>query len=184
MSEFHSKMDENEIKSELSFVYVHAVASRLGCSCQKSDRQTDNMGIDLTLRFKGEFQSIGPCTIALDVQLKSTSRPIEHDNNRRGIIVDGLGKNVYDDFSDETRTPHAILVLFVLPDNPEEWLTHTDEQLLLRRCAYWVSLRGAGPCPGNTKRIFIPESQIFNVEQLRENIFKPLANKGELRYEI
>jgi hypothetical protein len=49
------KMPQNEIQSELSRAYIHAVVSRVGCACQWADRQTDNMGIDLTIRFKGDI---------------------------------------------------------------------------------------------------------------------------------
>ncbi len=177
-----ANMTENEIKSELSIADLHAVAARLGCACQKSERQTDNMGIDMTLRFKGVFDSIGPRHIALDLQLKATSVPLEYDAKGRGIILDGLGRSVYEDFRDENRSPHAIVILFSLPNEADEWLSQSEESLLMRRCAYWVSLRGAEACVGESKRIFIPPTQLFCIDQLREVILTTLAKKGELRY--
>jgi len=175
-----AKMPENEIKSELGLAYVHAVASRLGCACQKSERQTDNMGVDLTLRFKGDFgQPIGYRSPVLDIQVKSTAVPLANDSQGRGIVFDGISQSVYDDFRDENRVVPAILVLFALPENPDDWLYLDEDQLLLKRCAYWVSLRGA---TGNMKRIFIPRTQLFCVDQLRDVILTTLAQRNELRY--
>lgn len=47
----------NDIKSNLSFSYIHAVASRLGGSCQPTDKTADNMGVDARLTFQGDFSA-------------------------------------------------------------------------------------------------------------------------------
>jgi hypothetical protein len=179
---FEPRMQINEIKSELSVAYIRAVAARLGCSFDESGRQADNMGIDLTLRLEGKFPESDRRIVALDIQVKSTSSPLKYDPQGRGIILDGLSREVYENYSEVQRSPAGIIVLFVLPDNSNDWLCQDEERLLMRRCAYWVSLCGAEACTGDTKRIFIPESQIFCVDQLRDVIFMKLAKREELRY--
>jgi len=174
-------MPENEIKSELSVAYVHAVVSRLGCACQITGRSVDNMGIDLILKFRGTFDSIGYRNITLDVQVKSTASTLKYDSQGR-IILDGTSSAVYNDFCEKNRSPSAIIILFVLPDNPDGWVHQDEEHLLMRRCAYWVSLWGAEECKKDTKRIFIPKTQLFCVEQLRDKILMILAKGEKLRY--
>jgi hypothetical protein len=38
------------IESELSYAYLHAVASRCGIICESSGRHTDDAGVDAVLR--------------------------------------------------------------------------------------------------------------------------------------
>jgi hypothetical protein len=119
-----AEMPENEIKSELSRAYIHAVASRAGCACQWADRQTDNLGIDATIRFRGNFERLQNTNrlVTFDIQVKSTSQGIRYDGQGR-IIYDGLTKVRYDDYRDANRTIPLFLILFDLPENSVEWLT-------------------------------------------------------------
>ena len=63
-------------------------------------------------------------------------------------------------------TPRILVVLF-LPHDPKEWLSLDENALLLRKCAYWVSLRGAG-LSSNTaaQTVYIPKSQRFDPDGL------------------
>jgi hypothetical protein len=59
-------------------------------------------------------------------------------------------------------------VVLVLPKNPAEWIETSEECMISRRCAYWVSLLGM-PARPNTRSVSVrlPRSQPFNVPQLR-----------------
>jgi hypothetical protein len=48
-------LHDNDIKSELSYAYLHAVASRAGCECQVAGRHSDNQGIDAVVIGSGDF---------------------------------------------------------------------------------------------------------------------------------
>jgi Domain of unknown function (DUF4365) len=67
-----------------------------------------------------------------------------------------------------------ILVLVHVPPNPEDWFSCDPVQIVMRRCAYWMSLAGQ-PIVDNaaTVRVHVPTAQIFNVEALRENLKRP-----------
>jgi hypothetical protein len=60
-----------------------------------------------------------------------------------------------------------ILVVLYLPRNPDEWLRHSEEALIARRCAYWVCLRGE-PASQNEKyqTVYVPRKQVLSVESL------------------
>ncbi|MBF0141746.1 MAG: DUF4365 domain-containing protein [Magnetococcales bacterium] len=49
-----------------------------------------------------------------------------------------------------------------------DWFETTEDQLLLRHCGYWVSLRGE-PTMDNTtnKTVTIPRNQLLTVDNLR-----------------
>lgn len=176
-------LPDSEIKCELSQAYVHAVASRVGCRIQWSNRPLDSLGVDVHLRFEGDFPDLPDALngVALDIQVKSTSQEIELDSAGRGIVFDGLTKSVYERFSHPRPPIPCFLVLFVLPDNPDDWLRLSEDELVLKKCAYWVSLKDGTPCLRDTKRIFFPQDQLFNMEQLK-NIITTLATEGEFCY--
>jgi hypothetical protein len=67
-------------------------------------------------------------------------------------------------------------VLF-LPEDPSQWLVHTEDGLVSKRCAYWVCLRGAAPCDNKTgQTVYIPRPNWLSHDSLRK-----LATKNESR---
>jgi Domain of unknown function (DUF4365) len=62
-----------------------------------------------------------------------------------------------------------ILVVLYLPSEPSDWLTHSEEALIARRCAYWASLRGAPPSANDvTQTVYIPRKQVLSADALME----------------
>jgi len=60
-----------------------------------------------------------------------------------------------------------VLVVMFLPTDPNQWLTHTDEQLISRRCAYWGSLYGAPPSTNETSQtVYVPRANALSVTGL------------------
>jgi len=55
-----------------------------------------------------------------------------------------------------------------VPDAPAQWLAGTDDQLILKHCGYWASLRGM-PDTTNAATVSIPllRENSFTVEALR-----------------
>ena len=43
------------IESELSYAYLHAVSSRCGIICESTGRHTDEAGVDAVLRVRGKL---------------------------------------------------------------------------------------------------------------------------------
>lgn len=72
-----------------------------------------------------------------------------------------------------------ILIVLCLPKNPAEWLEVSEEQLLLRKCCYWHHLVGEPTNNVGTKRIFIPRSQLFTPDALKDLLEQ--AKKGAIR---
>jgi len=67
------------IESELSYAYLHAVASKAGMSCRDGNRHEDGAGIDALLTAWGPFPNESYLTeVSLNIQLKATvAEPLE-----------------------------------------------------------------------------------------------------------
>lgn len=150
------------IESELSYAYLHAVASSTGASCVVAGRHEDNAGVDAKLVGWGPFPAGGYRTeIDLKVQLKATIGAPTESGGALSFNLKGIQQ--YDDLRSETVSTPRILVVLFLPGTQSEWITHTDDALSLHKCAYWVSLRGAPPSTNKTAQtVYLPKVQRFD----------------------
>src|SRR5205823_10967480 len=102
-----------DIKSELSYAYLHAVAACAGCECQMSHRLSDNQGIDARLLAEGDFAPAPSLTVFdVYVQLKATSQDL---TVRRGKIAYDLEVEQYEKLRVTTAGNPWLLVLLQLP---------------------------------------------------------------------
>jgi hypothetical protein len=156
------------IESELSYAYLHAVASHAGASCVVAGRHEDNTGVDAKLVGWGPFPNGGYRTeVDLKVQLKATVRAPAEVGDSLSYSLSGIQQ--YDDLRCETVSTPRILVVLFLPAQAQEWITHTDEALSLHKCAYWVSLRGATASSNKTAQtVYLPKHQRFDADGLRD----------------
>jgi hypothetical protein len=147
--------DEHRME-QLSRAYAQAVAAVCGCvwSAPVPDYGTDLTLRQVTLRQK-KWSEVGP---PLNIQLRSTSGATVTPTH----VVYDLDANTYKLLRRATVGVPIILVLLVLPAERAEWIHHTEDRLELRRCAYWLSLRG-WPASTNTSsiRIQIPRVNQF-----------------------
>jgi hypothetical protein len=150
------------IESELSYAYLHAVASKAGMACAVSSRHEDNNGVDANLIAWAPFVNGGYLTeIDIKVQLKATIDVPGDDGTHLSYFLKGVKR--YDDLRAETVDVCRILVVLFLPADDTEWLAHSLDELTLRKCAYWVSLRSA-PATTNDSGVTIklPKQQHFD----------------------
>lgn len=175
-------LSTNDIEAELSYAYLHAVASRAGIACQSATRGHDLLGIDATLTLVRDFGGSNPLTeISIHVQLKATTKPAAQTEHGWSYWLDDLRE--YDRLrAPRASSPPRLLVVLFLPRSHDEWLVHSVESLLLRRCAYWVSLVGAEESRNeHGQTIYLPASQELSPDGLLA-IFRRLSMREELRY--
>jgi Domain of unknown function (DUF4365) len=176
-------LSKNDVEAELSYAYLHAVAAATGIGCSVADRHLDNAGVDAMVCARDQFAEDSVLTdITLHVQLKATSQQPTIRNGKFSYVLDDVKQ--YDKLRRVSTVPYRILVVLFLPEDAREWLQHTEEVLLLKRCAYWVSLRGA-PETTNTSSItiYIPVAQIFSPEGLQQLMVR-ISKQEDLRYEL
>lgn len=171
------------IESELSYAYLHAVVSSAGASCQIGTRHDDNTGVDAKITGWGPFPYGGYLTeIDLKIQLKATIKTPTVHNGYFSFYLNGKAR--YDDLRQKTLATHRLLVVMFLPDDTNDWLTISQDELILRKCAYWVSLKGA-PDTTNTsgQTVYIPIYQTFTPTSLLD-IFARLSRGETLTYSL
>ena len=154
-------MDFNTQKEEFSYAYLYAIASAGGYSFQRTTTPLDQAGIDLILTGFG-FPGLSAFP-QIYVQLKCTSRQLlEADSLKYPLKI----KN-YNELRNPNQYPPIILAVVVVPDNREDWLQQSEQELSLRRCIYWISIAGAAPTKNQeTVTISIPRVNILTVNIL------------------
>jgi hypothetical protein len=155
-------LPRNQRQELLSRAYVRAIAAQAGAVCSEPEQ---DFGIDLCLRsVRGRGRRITDAGGQFDVQVKSTTRAnVTEDEVRYDLSV----KN-YDDLRAPGDNCPRILVVLVLPDDEAQWLSQSVEELVLRHCAYWISLEGYPPTAATTTtRIAIPRTAVFSAEAVR-----------------
>ena len=150
-------LNDDERKANLSFAWLSALASLAGYTCERG-AQPDVSSVDAVVR------TGRPPDGQIDVQLKSTSSP--------DIKSDGLHFQLRNPNYDHLRAPRRfcpiILAVLELPADSDDWYECDDEQLVLRRRAWWQSLRGYSEITGNSKVVVLPEAQLLNPDSLHQ----------------
>ncbi|MBO0698297.1 MAG: DUF4365 domain-containing protein [Zavarzinella sp.] len=159
-------LSEANIEAELSYAYLHAVASKAGFACEYTTRHMDSAAIDAIVREDGRFladDSAWSCFEA-HFQLKATYQRLAVVENRWSF---SLPIHQYNRLRDERVGNPRFLVVLLLPDNAAEWLQHSEDGLIAKRCAYWVSLRGAAESDNERDQtVYIPRTQLLSPDGL------------------
>lgn len=139
-------------------MYVRALAAQAGYLT--SEPKPDRDSVDLQIRAGGTYRP------ALDLQLKATTHL--HENQENSLSFRLPIKN-YRDLRRETQTPRLLVVLR-LPKDKKRWVSVSDRELVLRRCAYWLSLqRDHEEISGQeTVTIHIPTQNVLDVKTLQD----------------
>ena len=175
-------MTRQDIEAELSYAYLHAVAAKAGVACQYCSRLLDNAGVDAQLHVVRDFGPKAKLTeLSVQVQLKATIKQPAQKEGRLAYFFDDI--DGYNRIRAGTIIPPRLLIVLFLPKNAEEWLSHTEEQLVMKRCAYWVSLRGSVESQNTSgQTVYLPQEQVFSPESLLA-LLSRIALGEELKYE-
>lgn len=158
----------NDIKSELSYAYLHAVAARAGFGCKTGSRHDDNAAIDAIVSV---FQRLEPSSFltdfSIDFQLKATAQPLAARPN--GTFAYALPRHQYDRLRNRDTGSQKLLAVLELPDNEGSWLDVGPEELVCRRCMWWMSLRGAPDAEAQSSvTVYIPVANRLTVGSLND----------------
>ena len=175
-------LTSNDIESELSYAYLHAVASKIGAGCKVGSRHEDSHGVDASLTAWAPFPSGGYIEeVDIKIQLKATIGVPVDSGTHLSYFLNGI--NRYNDLRSEALATHRILVVMFLPPDANHWLTISENELILKKCAYWVSLRGvAAVATGSGTTVYLPKAQIFNSDNLLD-VCARLSRNEVLNYQ-
>ena len=141
----------------LSRAYASIIAAGAGYTTYVPtlDRDSVDLGFNAGGAMRPNIQVQLKATINLRKQGESFKLPLKKKN--------------YDDLRVETQIPRIVVVL-ALPKNETGWLSVTVGRLIIRRCAYWASLRGQPELPDGQQSVTvaIPATNRFDVDGLKQ----------------
>lgn len=154
-------MDVSQRKEQFSKAYVRAIASAAGYDV--SGPSVDDDGVDLVFSSRSKHGVIKSPKI--EAQIKCTSQDIlKSDNLIYPLEVKNYNLLIQEDF-----LVPRILIVVLVPEEAEQWLSHDESYLMMRHCGYWISLKGSLETLNTEKiSISIPRKNCFNLESLHK----------------
>lgn len=161
-------MFETQQKEQFSNAYFLAIAAKAECNPSKQEVDDDSVDWSLSKKITGRPK--------LDIQLKCTENlRLDGDSFKYPLKI----KNYNDLIIEDISVPRILVVVYV-PENNDEWLFQNSDHLILRKCGYWVSLKGLSTVDNTSNvTVSIPSENIFSVEKLNE-IMDIIAEKKTL----
>jgi hypothetical protein len=159
-------LSDNDRKEQLSLAYMHALAAFCGYSWSTPSLDRDSVDIEVrsrTSRFAG-----------VAFQLKATSSP---DWSAEGLKFQLKAKNHNELVPAAVQTPRLLAVM-VLPEDEDDWLRVDNRELVMRRCVWWLSLRGRTPTEQGSVQVTIPKANSLQPDALRDLIRR--SQEGDL----
>ena len=161
-------MTEQDMKQQMSCAYAMAIAARAGIILR--DYRGSDYGLDgkfSDVEYDPERKRYWETSFGIDFQLKASTNLKPKDGK---VLYDLEVKNYRDLIKTKVGSPR-ILIVYYMPKSSEEWITVFDEEAILKRCAWWCSLKGQEDTDNKkTKRIALPISQRLTPDELRRLI--------------
>lgn len=149
---------KEHIQEHLSRVYVHAVTAKAGHIFELP--HTD-YGVDGTLfQVENRDGRLDRSGFSLDLQLKATM----NWSIRGSDVIYDVESKTYNDLISRFSRPRAtpmILIVLCLPKQEVDWLHVNSDKMTLKHCCYWCQLSGPPTKNRRSKRIKIPQSNLF-----------------------
>lgn len=157
-------LSDNDVKEQLSYAYLHAIASRARFGCDRPSADRDS--VDATISARGSLAADSLLrSPKLDFQLKATAIPALTSDS----FAFELKMKNYEDLRDNSRHVPLLLAVFVMPEEEAHWLTHTEDTLMTRRCMYWCNLKGfAESANVATQTVTVSRRNMLTPDSLRQ----------------
>jgi len=165
-------MTDNDIEENMSRAYVFAVAGRAGVLLGSTvkDYGCDGTFHEVVVLGGGKRMQGG---FSIDFQLKASKNCTLEDND----VVYDLDAETHKKLvsrKEQGGTP-MILIVLVLPAATNDWLVHSEDQLLIKQCCYWCVVDGVPTNNKSTVRIRIPRRQQLTPEAVTDLLARARA---------
>lgn len=167
-------MHKSRDKEDLQISYISALCAASGISYDTQSHDDDSTDGIIKKRINlgdGRFYDA-----AVRIQLKCTSSASQYEDKGTYITYKLKVKN-YNDLCTPSTTP-IILGLLILPENEDEWIDWSTEELLIRGCMYWKDFSGCEKSNNaGTVNVKIEKSDVINQKTLND-ILTQIAKEG------
>lgn len=169
-------MDKEKIKEDLSICYLKTIVAINGIALERIEHDEDS--IDVVIKKLVYLQNGGKFNSQISVQLKATSSTSQYNIRDTDISYSLKSKN-YNDLCTPASMP-SILALLILPENEDEWVTWSPEELMIKGKMFWTSLQGKEKTNNASKiTVKIPPKNVLNAITV-EDLIKKVAEEGKL----
>jgi hypothetical protein len=153
-------------QEDLCLAYISAVAAKAGFNCGRPSGH--DYGIDVEISY---VVQVGNKRVNLGHNLHIQAKASQNFRTsvEENCIVYDLDVEAYNMLILENRGTPAILVLYCMPTDENEWVSVDEQYTTLKHCGYWISLRGRDASTNNrTQSIKIPKVQMFTESSLKD----------------
>ena len=156
-------MDTQKIKEDLSMSYMSIVSAAVGIGFEIVRHDEDS--IDSIIKKILELDGGTKFNSQISVQLKTTSSKSQYSDNGDYITYQLKVKN-YNDLCMAASMP-SMLALLILPEDENEWVNWSPEEIIINGCMYWVNLQkcDSSKNAGNVS-VKIPKTNRINSDSL------------------
>lgn len=146
-------------QDDFSGAYIRAICAVTGCGIERISLDNDKVDYTLSSRVRGKIKSKPKIDIQAKCQrIEFSDEPISYS----------LDIDTYNNLRDPLLTNPRILVLVRVPAEIDDWTIQSHGSLVLKHCAYWLSLRGEPDVPNQSaKTVYFPRENMFTPEALR-----------------
>lgn len=162
-------MDVNARKDHFSRAVVRVIAATAGVGATVPELDQDSEDIQFAAPDTGTHPGA-----KLSAQLKC-SEAIDPSGDEFAFELPVKNYNDLRWPPESLYVPRILIVVHV-PHDPVEWMVCEPEQMVLRRCAYWLSLAGSGETSNSSSvTVKVPTEQVFDAKALLQNLQPPGA---------
>jgi hypothetical protein len=160
-------MDLSQRKEQFCYAFVQAVAAVAGFAHYLMSVDDDSVDIGFARRgARGTTRAP-----RVEAQLKCWGQ---------GALTRDVGfplkRKNYDDLRAADLAVPRILIVLSVPENLAEWLHQDHDQMLVRHCARWASLRGMPPTDNQksvtvtllAKQLFTPDALVTLMDRIEQ----------------
>ncbi len=153
-------------QEQLSLAALHATCAKAGFAFGISGRIQDNWGWDAHADVKEKLDDRSELfDFRIRFQVKATRQDLTLRNGRFSFPLEVAHYNRLRAAAGSDCPTY--LVVFHMPDGEGEWVSCSPEQLVLRRCLRFVSLRNAPETANETITVYVPERNVLTPDALR-----------------
>lgn len=158
-----SPMPSNTRKEEFSYAHIQAIAAAAGFAVQLKSRPMDIAGLDLVIETPGNLRDGIVAYPKIEAQVKCTAAS---DIIKDQTIQYPLEVKNYNKLIHPAPLVPQILVVVLVPEDLGNWIQVTETEMMVRKCAYWRSLRGM---------VETENTETITISIPRENLLTPHA---------
>lgn len=155
------------VQESLSVAYVSAILAKAGYLFwpqPATEYGTDGIIQRIRKLPNGSFRGTGDSVM---LQIKACINSEERDTE----IVYDMKIDAYNKLAEWEGDNPCILILCCLPRDAEQWLNHSEDMLVLKRCCYWKHITEPPSPNKGQQRITIPRQQVFDINAV-DQIFE------------